>query len=331
MDGLRLPFDQYQRYKLIQEVIEALGTQRPLRILDVGGSPGIIRQFFPTDHVVVIDLDVIGSDLCGSGAALPFEDAAFDAVATTDTLEHVSPPTRSDFLRELMRVAKTWLLIAAPFDSAQVVQAEEILQQLIVARYADGDRFIEEHRLHGLPDLPDTVSLVRSAGFDTVVLPNGYLHRWLLAISVFFLLQARFDDAELSARVNAYYNRSFYPEDNREPSYRKLIVAGRGAGNALARLPTLLVAAADDDPATDLINFQVLNLMVQTLGERWSERCLQAEARLHLLAQEHEYVQGQLQGILASKSWRIAQLGLKPYKALQATYLRLARAVGRGR
>lgn len=323
MDQLRLPFDQYQRYKLIQEVIQVLRASQPMRILDVGGAPGIMRPFFPSDEVVIIDLDATGCDLCGTGTSLPFDAAAFDAVVTTDTLEHVPPHERQEFVQELARVTNTWLLIAAPFDDPQVVQAEEVLQQLVLARYLEGNRFIEEHRQNGLPDLSQTLGLLRSAGFDTVVLPNGYLHRWLLAISLFFLLQARFDDPELSGRVNAYYNRSFYREDNREPSYRKLIVAGRAADDALSRLPSLLVAPGDDDSARDLINFQVLNLLVQMLGERWSERCLQAEARLQQLHREHEGVQGQLEGILASKTWRIAQAGLRVYKAFEAVWQHL--------
>ena len=303
-----------------------------MHILDVGGAPGILRQFFPSDQVVIVDLDPAGSDLCSSGTALPFQVAAFDAVVTTDTLEHVPPDSRKQFVHELVRVTKTWLVIAAPFDDPQVVQAEEILQQLIVARYVERNRFIEEHRQNGLPDLSKTVSLVRSAGFDTVVLPNGYLHRWLLAISLFFLLQARFDDAELSARVNAFYNRSFYRGDNREPSYRKLIVAGRHAGDALSRLPSLLVAPGDADPARDLINFQVLNLLVQMLGERWSERCLLAEAQAQQAeaqAQQAEAQAQQLEGILASKTWRIAQFGLRTYQTVTAPFRALAAAAAK--
>jgi hypothetical protein len=241
-------------------------------------------------------------------------------------MEHVPPHERQEFVHELVRVTNTWLLIAAPFDDPQVVRAEEVLQQLIVARYVERNQFIEEHRQNGLPDLSQTLGLLRSAGFDTVVLPNGYLHRWLLAISLFFLLQARFDDAELSARVNAYYNRSFYRDDNREPSYRKLIVAGRGAGEALSRLPGLLVAPGDGDSARDLINFQILNLLVQMLGERWSERCLQAEARLQELEpvpKQLEHVQKELDGVLASKTWRIAQVGLRLYKAVEGVWLKL--------
>jgi hypothetical protein len=37
-----LPFDQFQRYKVVEEVADVARKRKPLRVLDVGGHPGLI-------------------------------------------------------------------------------------------------------------------------------------------------------------------------------------------------------------------------------------------------------------------------------------------------
>jgi GT2 family glycosyltransferase/glycosyltransferase involved in cell wall biosynthesis/uncharacterized coiled-coil protein SlyX len=58
------------------------------------------------------------------------------------------------------------------------------------------------------------------------------------------------------------------------------VVGARGGVAALSRLPDALVAPATHDPAANLMAVQALNLLTQMLGDRWSERALQAEVQL---------------------------------------------------
>ena len=57
---LNLPFDQYQRYRDVWEVVQRLRHDSSrLRILDVGGGEGkylSAPDFFPQDFVVAADL-----------------------------------------------------------------------------------------------------------------------------------------------------------------------------------------------------------------------------------------------------------------------------------
>jgi hypothetical protein len=286
MDGLGLPFDQYQRYKMIQEVTEAIRGEEPLHVLDVGGSPGTLRRFLPSDQVMIADLDVSNSDICANGVALPFESGSFDIVITSDTLEHVPPDMRQNFLGELMRVSKTWLVVGAPFDDPEVVRAEEVMEALMLARYDEVHHCLQEHRRYGLPSLEETLSLLHDSGYETVVLPNGYLYTWLVGLSTFWLLQWRFQDASLSARVNSFYNANFYQDDNREPSYRKVIVAGPHAGRRLTSLADRASSEKVRSESGRLIALQTLNLLVQVLIEGWSEQAVEMEGRVHDLAQQ---------------------------------------------
>lgn len=48
---LRLPFDQYQRYRIVVDAVEVLRREAgPLRILDVGGGEGAILRFLSGDR-----------------------------------------------------------------------------------------------------------------------------------------------------------------------------------------------------------------------------------------------------------------------------------------
>src|SRR3990172_7948422 len=85
-----LPFDQYQRHRLIRDIVDRIRPQPGLLILDVGGSDGALGRFLSSDRVVVADTVVGGgTTVRASGAALPFANATFDVVASCDTLEHV--------------------------------------------------------------------------------------------------------------------------------------------------------------------------------------------------------------------------------------------------
>ncbi|HKX46862.1 MAG TPA: class I SAM-dependent methyltransferase, partial [Planctomycetota bacterium] len=101
-EPLRLPFDQYQRYRLVSDVVERLrGGRARLRVLDVGGRTGLLRGFLPEDEVVLVDLepsDVRPGLVLGTGSRLPFRSGAFDVVCAFDTLEHVPPEQRAAFV-----------------------------------------------------------------------------------------------------------------------------------------------------------------------------------------------------------------------------------------
>jgi len=274
-----LLFDQYQRYRIIQEVIDSLRWKPTLDVLDVGGSPATLIQFLPQDNVMVMDVaDQGGLGIYGDGLALPFRSQSFDIVVTSDTLEHVPPADRSRFLAQLGRVAREAVIIGAPFDDPAVVQAEEVLQSLILARYGESYHFLDEHRTYGLPKLDPSIEFMRSKGFNTAILPNGYLHRWLVAISTLFLLQWRFHDPELNARVSAYYNQNFYRTDNRDPSYRKIIVAAKTRD-----ISGLYDKLCIQSPATEedrIFHLQVLDMLMHTLTEGWSTRALTLQDQL---------------------------------------------------
>lgn len=231
---LALPFDQYQRYRLIAEVIERLVPPGEGAILDVGGWPGTLQRFLPGRRIVVADLQGrMPGMVRASGTALPFGTGQFAAAVSSDTFEHIPPAQREVFIGELARVARDTIVLGAPFDSPQVRAAEGVLREVIRAKYPASYGFIEEHDEYGLPDLAATRGALAGLGFAEVALPNGYLRHWLPMLTLYFALQWRSPVEAIFRQLNAYYNRTYYPDDNREPSYRYTIAATRGGPERL--------------------------------------------------------------------------------------------------
>lgn len=300
---LQIPFDQYQRYKIVQEAVDELrialfANRASLKILDVGGSPATLKRFLPHDLVLVSDLaDQGGLDLYGDGLCLPFTDQAFDLTVSVDTLEHIPPENRSSFLTELIRVTRTAILLAAPFDDPLVIRAEETFQQLLWTHFGEGYDFLEEHRRFGLPHLEQTFQLLQHSEFQAIAIPNGYLHRWLLTIGAFFLLQWRYQDNHLSKIINAYYNSSFYRADNREPSYRKLVVALRSSiaersfpehSQLLERISKILCQPAEISGAEEAAHLHALSIMTTLLTESWSRHAIDLQNQLQTLQYQYQ-------------------------------------------
>lgn len=270
---LGLSVDNYQRNRIIQESIDLLRWRSSLGVLDVGDSAGLLARFLPNDDVIIAAVANKGElQPYGSGTPLPFSSASFDVVVSSDALRDVPPVERERFLTELARVSNETLIVCSPFDDSEVVQAEDLFQSLTWAGYGEGHNFREKHHRYGLPDLAKTEDFLRKQGFQTAILPNGYLYRWLVAISAFLLLQRRFPNAELNERTNAYYNSTFYRADNCEPSYRKVIIASRTRD--ISGLREKLCPEPKATEADKLFCLQLLDMMLHVLFEEWSSPAL---------------------------------------------------------
>ena len=90
-------------------------------VLDVGCGDGFITNALPAQlRVIGLDLSpqalghVVRPRLAGSITALPFPDAAFDLILTSDVLEHMPAALYRTALAELARVAAKYILVVVP-------------------------------------------------------------------------------------------------------------------------------------------------------------------------------------------------------------------------
>lgn len=228
---LRLPFDQYQRYRLVTDVLERLrgNISETLRLLDVGGAEGTILNFVDGDEVTILDqiaVEGVPGFVQGDATALPFKDESFDFVTSVDTYEHISPRARGAYLSELRRVSRKGVLLAAPFAGGGVEEAEEVADEFYRALYGHSHGWLEEHEEHGLPELDETRRFYGELGDSVTVIPNGYLPNWLAMIClIFHSMRLEGGLSRAAEKTNLFYNRFLYEYDNAEPCYRYLVAA----------------------------------------------------------------------------------------------------------
>lgn len=233
---LELPFDQYQRYNLVREIVEVIRSHAQpdrLRLLDVGGFFRIrsgdeilpLTLFCPRDEAIVVDLEYTrqANFIQADGRALPFPASHFDLVVTCDTLEHVPPEFRDQFVKEILSVSRQFAIIAGPFAREDVTLAEEILLQYTWLLGLDHPA-LRDHRQKGLPELQQLRSLLEAEKVAFFEFPSGYLLNWLFLMMLKQNLLSLPHSNELHSLLDRFHNLNFCDADAQAPAYRTAFV-----------------------------------------------------------------------------------------------------------
>lgn len=313
---LRLPFDQYGRYRIVREALDAvrplLGAR--LRVLDVGGfflsgrgEPLLpARMFLPDDDVTVIDQAgyELPGYIRGDGRGLGFADGSFDFVISCDTLEHVPAPDRPAFWGELLRVSRRGVLLAAPFASPEVVAAEALLVGYIQAEMHLEHQMLKEHHEYGLPELDGARALLGELGLEHRVYPTGYVHAWLAMMIAKHTTSL--GELAIYEQLDAYYTQFFAASERREPAYRHLLLVAHAGERAWLEAADAVLAptiCAADVAAPGWPDLATWLLQLATL--RHSAR--QAQAQTSIEQTQAQTIAG-LQQTLAARDAQIADL-----------------------
>lgn len=191
----------------------------------------------------------------GSGAALPFQDGSFDIVTAHDTLEHVPPEYRLDFLANISAVASGNLIIGGPLATADVAQAEDRLNAFVKSTLGWEQPFLAEHIELGLPEPSLIEAFCEQRGMPFVCLPSGNLERWLIMQAMRHYLAALPDTEAVREDLDRMYNGMYFDSDNDGACYRQVyIIATDEHGRAdLDSLPDAFVASAPHSTRFDEI------------------------------------------------------------------------------
>jgi SAM-dependent methyltransferase len=238
-DVLALPFDQYQRYRLVADLVGHVRGKRKkgLKVLDVGGRTALLREFLPHDDVTLVDLEESEEEglVLGDGSRLPFQSDAFDVVAGFDTLEHVPPDRREAFVAECARVCRGHVFLAGPYKAPIVDEAEELLQSFLKEKLGLEHRYLQEHRTNGLPVRADVEAQFKQDGAEVASFGHGNLDRWLVLMCMEMYMDHDPGLRPIAARFFRFYNEALYASDHKEPVYRHIVVAAFGG----ASLPSI--------------------------------------------------------------------------------------------
>ena len=162
---LFMPYDLYERHQVVSRLLREREVHT---VLDVGGNLGVLAQFLDGD-ILTLNIGET-ADLYYDGHTIPFEADHFDAVASLDTLEHISAADRPAFLQECLRVTKRCLVISAPYGSDEHRAYELKLDALYTQTFGTVHTYLNEHVRYGIPNLSDIQSLIAPLPLTNVTL-----------------------------------------------------------------------------------------------------------------------------------------------------------------
>lgn len=142
------------RYLPIIKEINNLGES--CSILEVGsGGLGVVpyvkRSVTGVDIVFRPPFHKLLNRVKADAERLPFTDSSFNAVISTDALEHMKVVKRTKAISEMLRVAENKVIIGVPCGKLALEQ-DMILNKLYKERYGKSYAFLEEQIGFGLPD-----------------------------------------------------------------------------------------------------------------------------------------------------------------------------------
>lgn len=295
-----LPFDQYQRYKDIQIIIDKLPKAKKGKILDVGGYPALIKDFVNSSSITVTDiLDLEDPDYVKADATkLPFKDKSFETVVSLDTLEHIKAAKRAIFIKQLARVCKDNLVLIAPFKNEVSGLADKLFQEFYLRNFNHKFGTLQEHIDNGLPNLNEALKCVKEQGFKVATFPSGYVYNWLPMMftktNLWSVASNGSDTKQLEQMIDNLYNCRFYESDHREPSYRTVIIASKQKDAKIEEIADYFKKMgqnSQDQP--DAFFSNMLMAMFDMRNRHWEKSISDEFQRLHkILADKDQYING---------------------------------------
>lgn len=251
-------FDRHDRYGAIITAIRGTMGAGPRSVLDVGDAAGHLGLFDADLHVIGLDLHPVERRLEGAvpvradGMNLPFPDASFDVVVSSDVLEHIPPERRERFLGELRRVSRDLVIVAAPFDTPGVAGVEELVRRYALLAAGTEQAQLEEHRRNGLPDLSAAESSFVEAGWRVTSFGNGNLWDWATSMLWRFQVEARPALAPLVGGFDVFYNTTLADRCGIGPFYRHVVVSRATGPVGQTRSPGHSEPNVDSDVDPDI-------------------------------------------------------------------------------
>lgn len=195
-----------------------------------------LEKFLQDDVLTYLDIVVPEhlkqdpSYIEGDATNMPLGDNEFDFIVALDVFEHISGPLRNTFVSELMRVSKYGFILAAPFNTTGVEEAEIRANKFFETMYGFNYQWLEEHRENGLPEIGELIDYLNVSHMPYLNFSHGSLKVWEKMIKIHFLAAGRTSLYDYRATIDDYYNNYIYNADYGEPCYRNFFFVSKSKG-----------------------------------------------------------------------------------------------------
>ena len=178
---LFLPYDIYERHRQIGSLIKNSQS-----VLDVGGELNQLSQFCKPDKIIVANLQssMEKSDIAIGKDKLPFSKDSFDVVTAIDVLEHIPKNKRSNFIWQILEVAKDKMILSFPISSEKHNTYEKEIEGWLVSKQKDVT-YLKEHIKFGLPTPSEINELTKGLKCRIFYSGNINLNKYLFKLYLF--------------------------------------------------------------------------------------------------------------------------------------------------
>lgn len=228
-----ISFDQYQRYKNAQLIINSARKDgQKFNILEVGANEHQnLEKFLPNDNITYLDIQLPEELLnnpkyiLGDASKMDFEDNSFDIIVALDVYEHILNDRKKSFIEELERVSSVMFVICAPFFSEEVEQAEKRLNQVFKSIYNVDYIWLKEHIENKLPNFDELINILNKNNVEYEYFSHGDLHLWEKIMNMHFFSVFNPELTKYLDFIDSFYNENIFDCDYKEVStYRKFVI-----------------------------------------------------------------------------------------------------------
>ncbi len=332
-------FDQYSRYRACSDLLRSVIDTNGLTLLDVGsGLECLLGKFLPEARLHFVDPQFSPntsppSATCISGDILTISTPRnhYDFVVSVDTLEHVGPAKRKEFISRISGLAKQGILFGFPAsDRGEAEETDRHVDNIYRSEFGTGYSWLKEHFELSLPSVEEVVNQLEELGWNCCVIGHGYVP-WLqellgLTICVWDIPEGK----ELVLDISRDFNEILYPYDFCSPSYRQFVLATREkVAGKVCSFPSVLPNEIVEFYAGLIERFRVGLLHVATSTHRnrnklLDEHCALQQTREQLendrakLENDRAMLMAMLYAIQNSFSWRLT----RPLRVLRRKFRR---------
>lgn len=289
--------DGYSRFFVLIDILKDLygKAKKPVRILDVGGGSEYMEQQLQAVglqyDLTIIDIIARPSRIKaiyiqGDATKMEFEDDSFDVVISTDVLEHVPNDRKQAFLNECLRVAKDACIIAAPFETEGVNDAEVVVNEFNKKLFGVGQSWLEEHLEYGKPTRELFIKTLSKQKIPYLEFGTQHLTTWLLNTQL-NLIDAKLGlDKRRHIEVNRFYNQNLmHMNEFIGPTYRHFFVMFKDSNKQTSvRAEKYLSSPVDSQLVAEYSN-KLMTLLSDRIGQL-SKQARKLEHEAHTLRQD---------------------------------------------